>query len=439
MKNIVILIMLINFAFAKVIGGKQIITIDHGVLLKIPVAINPVIGSDINYCQYINQIIRQDLSNCGLINCLAEKSYTQRLISLSETPQYSVWKSIGAHFLSVTSLVRADNKFRADLKTYDVIIGQICDHYIISSSITGIRSLGHAIADKIYFRVTGDKGYFNNKIVFVKELPNYRKRICMMDIDGYNEIPLVSGTRIYLSPRLSPDGKTLVYFSYKRGYSRYRGAGKDLKGEVFIMNIKEGKVRPLELPGNSYMSYAPRFSPDGDSLVFSLAESSGGSSIFRYDINTGNLQRLTRSVARSIDTSPCYSPDGKNIVFNSDRSSTQQIYIMNADGGNLRRISFGAGRYATPVWSPRGDFIAFARITEGEFYIGLMRADGSGERMIARGFMVENPAWVKNGRVLLYTKLDRRGGRYSINLVDVTGNYNRIVKKDASDPDISSI
>ena len=75
---------------------------------------------------------------------------------------------------------------------------------------------------------------------------------------------------------------------------------------------------------------------------------------------------------------------------------------MDADGGNVRRISFGDGRYATPVWSPRGDLIAFTKMKSGTFYIGVMNTDGSGERLLTQGFLVEGPTWAPNGRVLMF-------------------------------------
>ena len=75
---------------------------------------------------------------------------------------------------------------------------------------------------------------------------------------------------------------------------------------------------------------------------------------------------------------------------------------MSADGGDARRISFGAGKYGTPVWSPRGDLIAFTKIEGGSFYIGVMRPDGSGERLLTQDFLVEGPTWAPNGRVLMY-------------------------------------
>src|SRR3546814_13900332 len=84
---------------------------------------------------------------------------------------------------------------------------------------------------------------------------------------------------------------------------------------------------------------------------------------------------------------------------------------MNRDGSNVRRISRGQGYYYTPVWSPRGDLIAFTRQHAGEFYIGVMRPDGSGERMLVRDYNVEAPTWAPNGRVLSYFRTSRADPR----------------------------
>ena len=114
---------------------------------------------------------------------------------------------------------------------------------------------------------------------------------------------------------------------------------------------------------------------------------------------------------------------------------------MSADGGAAQRISFGSGKYATPVWSPRGDLIAFTKIEGGTFFIGVMHPDGSGERLLTQDFLVEGPTWAPNGRVLMYfrqspTDKSGRGGASRLFSIDLTGSNQREVQTsgDASDP-----
>ena len=151
------------------------------------------------------------------------------------------------------------------------------------------------------------------------------------------------------------------------------------------------------------------------------------------------MKRLTSHPG--IDTSASFSPDGKNLVFNSDRGGSQQLYVMTVDGKNVRRISFGNGRYATPVWSPRGDLIAFTKIGDGKFRIGVMKPDGSGERLLTNSYQDEGPTWSPNGRVLMYFRQERyeddgSGGETSLWSVDLTGYNERrmMTPNDASDP-----
>jgi len=162
------------------------------------------------------------------------------------------------------------------------------------------------------------------------------------------------------------------------------------------------------------------------------------------DLENRIVERITNHP--SIDTSPSYSPDGKYITFNSDRSKYQQIYVMKSNGKDVKRISFGNGLYGTPVWSPRGDLIAFTKLHKGKFYIGVMRTDGSGERLLTENFYQEAPSWSPNGRVLIFyreTKTNSKGEGFSAKLwsIDLTGYNEKMVdtKTDASDPSWSSL
>src|SRR3546814_13778649 len=112
------------------------------------------------------------------------------------------------------------------------------------------------------------------------------------------------------------------------------------------------------------------------------------------------IRRPPRS--QRTDTHFPYTTLFRSSTFESDRGGTQQIDVMSADGSGVQRISFGDGRYASPVWSPRGDLIAFTKLLSGRFYIGVMRPDGPGERILAEAFHVEGPTWAPNGRVIMY-------------------------------------
>jgi TolB protein len=209
-----------------------------------------------------------------------------------------------------------------------------------------------------------------------------------------------------------------------------------VRPRVYLYNIDTGQREVVgDFPG---MTFAPRFSPDGNRVVMSMSQS-GHTDVYTLDLRTRQQGRVTQHP--SINTSPSYSPDARQIVFNSDRGGTQQLYTMTAGGDNVQRISFGTGRYSTPVWSPRGDLIAFTKQTEGEFYIGVMRPNGQDERLLTRAFLVEGPTWAPNGRVVMYfrqgpTDARGQGGSARLFSIALTGYNEReiLTPADGSDP-----
>jgi TolB protein len=249
-----------------------------------------------------------------------------------------------------------------------------------------------------------------------------------MDQDSENNRFLTDGSWLVLTPRFHPTRDEIAFMSYASNRPR-----------VYLFDLGSGRQSVLgDFEG---MTFAPRFSPDGGSVIMSVTRG-GGSDIVTVDLASRASRRLTNSGA--IDVSPCYSPDGSQIVFNSDRGGDQQLYVMGAGGGGAKRISFGSGRYATPVWSPRGDLIAYTRFggESGNFSIGVMHPDGSGERILSESFSVEGPTFAPNGRVLMFWRQtaarDSRGAGFSSHLVsiDITGFNERAVPTptDASDP-----
>jgi TolB protein len=398
------------------------VDVTQGHIQPMPIAIPDFLGGPRG--GQIAGVVRADLERSGLFRPLDQKSYLEQIRDINTPPQFNNWRVINAQAL-VTGQATAqpDGRLRADFRLWDVYGEQQMLGLSFSTTPENWRRIAHMISDKIYERITGEKGYFDTRIVFIAESgpPAKRvKRLAVMDEDGANPIFLTNGSYLVLTPRFNPTAQMIAYMSY---------AGR--KPRVYLFDLESGRQ---EMLGNfPNMTFSPRFSPDGNKVAMTL-EKGGNSDIYTMDLRTHSVTRLTSDPA--IDTAASYSPDGTRIAFESDRGGSQQIYVMNADGSNTHRISFGGGKNGTPVWSPRGDLIAFTKQQGGHFNIGVMHTDGSGERIITDGWEDEGPTWAPNGRVLMFTRSERGGRGSQIWSVDVTGRNERRVASPglASDP-----
>jgi TolB protein len=401
------------------------INVNKGNVEPLPIAITDFQSNDQLGAQ-ISQIVTADLKRSGLFAPIDKGAFIEKISNPDATPRFDDWKVINAQALVTGSVGReADGRIRAQYRLWDTFAGQQMSGEQFFSNNANTRRVAHIIADAIYERITGEKGYFDTRVVFVDESGpknSRKKRLAIMDQDGANVRYLSDGRSIVLTPRFSPNRQEITYMSYESGQPK-----------VYLLQIETGQ---RELVGNfPGMTFAPRFSPDGQKVVMSLLRDDGNSNIYAMDLRSRSTTRLTDSTA--IDTSPSYSPDGSQIVFTSDRgggSGRSQIYVMGADGSNPQRISFGDGVYSTPVWSPRGDLIAFTKQSGGQFQIGVMRPDGKGERILSAGFQQEGPTWAPNGRVLMFFR-DGNGGPKLVS-VDLTGRNEQPIPTAnfASDP-----
>ena len=431
MKLIISAITISFLYISQLYADGLVVDITEGQVAPLPIAINSFVDGDTisEIGENIVRVITNDLVSSGLFEAIDSKAFIEKPKSPKVRPNFINWDPLGVKALVTGSAIINNNGIaEVEFRLWDVVTEQDITGLKLSVDSKYWRRIAHIAADEIYKRLTGEDGYFDTRIVYISEsgpLNARIKRLAIMDQDGHNHQFLSDGSYLVLTPRFSPTSQEVAYLAYYKNEPR-----------VYILNLETNRQELLgTFPG---MTFAPRFSPDGQSIIMSLAEQ-GLTDIFLMNLQNQEVKQLTNSP--SIDTSPTFSPDGQRIVFNSDRGGTQQLYIMNSNGGKAKRISFGKGRYATPVWSPRGDLIAFTKISKGEFFIGVMRPDGSGERLIAKGYLVEAPTWAPNGRVLMYFKQDRMGndgqsGKVRLFRVDITG-YNEkeiITPSDASDP-----
>ena len=440
----ILLIIFIVISPSKLLALIEV-DITRGNLNPLPLAVSPLsidenskknfekilkkrdIGSEISL------IVENNLKTSGLFNPLNKDAFLQAPDIANLKPRFEDWSLIKAQALITGKVNFIDKKLRVEFRLWDVLAGKEILALAFTTVPTNWRRVGHIITDKVYERLTGEKGYFDTRIIYVAEEGPKTKRIkklAIMDQDGANNKFLTLGNELVLTPRFNPTSQMVTYLSYFRNLPR-----------VYLLDIETGMQEVVgDFPG---MTFAPRFSPNGKKIIMSFAKD-GNSDIYTMDLENRIVEKITNHP--SIDTSPSYSPDGKYICFNSDRSGYQQIYVMKNDGSSVKRISFGTGLYGTPVWSPRGDLIAFTKLHKGKFYIGVMRTDGSGERLLTENFYQDAPSWSPNGRVLIFyreTKTNDKGEGFSAKLwsIDLTGYNERLVNtpSDASDPSWSSL
>lgn len=441
-ERLILVLCLCLASFFSAAHGQIKIRVTEGTFEPLRAAIPQFIGETAEekaLAKKISDVIEADLVSSGLFKSLDKKSFIQQDLDINVQPFYADWRVIDADALIIGEVeILPDGKFGLFMYLYDVYGENYVqmggkDFFSQKISQNSWRRMAHIAADSVYTALTGEEGYFDTRIVYIAESgpkSHRKKRLALMDQDGSNPIFLTSGNDTVLTPRFSPTRQIITYMSYEGGRPR-----------VFLYDIETGRREVLgNFPG---MTFAPRFTTDGNGVIMSLAKN-GNSDIYLMDLRNRSLNRLTSSSA--IDTSPSMAPDGKRIVFNSDRGGSPQLYVTNANGNSMRcpqsgtqkacRISFGKGRYSTPVWSPRGDLIAFTKQRGGKFYIGVMKPDGTGERLLTEAYLDEGPTWSPNGRVIMFFRETRPGASPALWSVDLTGRNLKKVRTstDASDP-----
>ena len=381
-------------------------------------------GSTAALGRSVSQVIAADLRNNGLFKPSGPDGLPQPSYPQINTPDFPVWSARSAEML-VQGYVRAgaDGQITVGCYLYDVALKQQLAKagWVVPPS--DWRRAAHKCADMVYSRLSGESPFFDSRIAYIAETgPKNRrmKRLAIMDSDGANHRYLTSGQATALTPRYSPDYKSILYLSYLNGNPR-----------IYVYDLATDTQRLITQSSNP--TFAPRWSPDGKWILYSMAVA-GNTDIYRIPVaGGGTSQKLTDSPG--IDVGGSYSPDGSKIVFESDRSGSQQIYVMNADGSNQRRISFFGGRAATPEWSPRGDQIAFTHIV-GNLRVAVVNPDGGGLRYLTDSWQDEAPTWAPNGRIIQFFRTEKNSGKASLWQVDLTGRNERRLPTpvDASDP-----
>lgn len=261
--------------------------------------------------------------------------------------------------------------------------------------------------DRAVERMLGIPGFFRSQIAFVSERTGHPE-IYTSDMLFSDSRQLTSDRSEALSPDFHPDGHTLLYTSY-------HGTGFP---DIYRIDLRSGR-RSVFAAFRGTNSGA-RFSPDGNSVAMVLS-ASGNAEIFISDANGGNLRRITRTP--SLESGPSWSADGRRLLLTSDQMGRPQIYTTDTGGRVLSRVRTDISRNCSePTWNPRdANQIAFTAAMGREFEVAVFDFNEGRSRVISNGpGDAVHPRWLRDGRHLIYTERTARSARLMI-LDTVTG------------------
>lgn len=335
--------------------------------------------------------------------------------SLSDSLDCGTWRQIGADAL----LQGVASGGSIEVRAWDVAR---CRAVLSRSYRTGAESLRTArrIADDVVEAFTGKRGVASTEITFVSTRTG-NSEIFVMDADGSSQRAATKNKSINEFPSWSPDGNAIVFMSYV-----YRRSPK------LFRIVRGGGQQPGRLLQNldpTRAVYRGVYAPSGNRLA-AVISVDGAPEIFTVDTDGSNLRRLTNH--KAIDVSPTWSPDGSRIAFVSDRTGAPQVYVMNADGSGQRRITFEGSYNTAPAWSPDGRWIAYETRVGGQHDIWLIDPDGKNPTaLITHPRTDENPTWAPDSRKLAFHSTRR--GKPDVYVVDLDGQNPRRITSSAGE------
>jgi TolB protein len=373
------------------------------------------------------EVISSDLDLSGYFVSMDKAAFIDEDGS-SLTPegiQFKNWTVIGAELLLKAGYTCiGTSNIEVEIRLYDTVLGKEVLGKKFLGKLDSTRTLMHRIANEIISAITGTKGMFLSRLVFVNNMTG-NKEIYMCDFDGQNVEKLTSYNSISLLPRWSPQGDRIVFNSYKDGAPM-----------VYLMDVASRSAHVISGKDGSNIGGAS-WLPNSDTLALTLRKS-GNPDIFTIDSEGRILEQLTSHW--TIETSPSFSPDGTRMAFVSNRSGNPQIYVKDLNTGEEERITFDLKYCTSPVWS-KTNKIAFSVMEDGNINIYAINPDGSNMRRLteANGNN-EDPCWSPDGRYLVFSS-NRDGGGYHLYIMNANGqNQRRItfLKGEDTAPDWSS-
>jgi TolB protein len=369
------------------------IEITGGGANQIPIAVLPFVGESA-LPESITAIVEQDLSRSGRFRSLFVGGVSPLPTEMSQV-NFADWRSRLADAMVIGETLRLPgNRFEVRFRLLDVVKQSQIGGIAFTLTAAQTRLTAHKMADFIYEKLTGERGVFSTRIAYVvKQGTRFELRVA--DADGHGAQAILISPEPIVSPAWSPDGTRMAYVSFQN------------KKPILFVQSLTARQQPAPVANYKGSNSAPAWSPDGRHLAAVLTKD-GSSQIYLMNADGSGLRRI--SFSGVIDTEPFFTPNGQSIYFTSDRGGSPQIYRMPSGGGEAMRVTFEGDYNVSPRVSPDGRFLAYISRISGRFQLMIMDIETKQVQALTDGPTDESPSFAPNGRMILYaTDVGSRG------------------------------
>ena len=367
------------------------------------------------------EIVSNDLRNSGMFAPFDRRNMLSTPTQASEIFPRD-WRILGVDYVVAgqVSMDPASEQYRLQFSLYNVLREEVMMTRTVTGTRSQLRDMSHHLSDLVFEEITGIKGAFNTKLLYVAaerfSVDNTRYTLQRSDYDGARAVTLLQSREPILTPSYAPDGQRIAYVSFESG-----------RPEIFVHYIQTG--RRERITSFEGLNGAPSWSPDGQRLAFVLSRD-GNPEIYVMELASKQLRRLTNHFA--IDTEPDWM-DNNTIVFTSDCGGRPQIYKQNINTGATERLTFVGTYNANAKLSVDGRTMVMVHRQEGNrnFQIAIQDLERGNLRVLTETSLDESPTVSPNGVMLIYAT--RQQGRGVLMLVSTNGRARSVIPTQFTD------
>ena len=380
------------------------IEITQGVDNPVPIAVVPFEWTGFGeLSENIPAVITDNLRNSGEFAPIDPRNMLSTPHEQSEV-YYRDWRFLGADYLLVGKITRSSNSslYQVQYELFDVVREQRLIGEVINGTEEQLRDIAHQISDVVFEQVTGVRGAFATKILYVTsqfvspEETHYQLNLA--DADGGRAQVLLESRSPIMSPSWAPDGERIAYVSFETSRPR-----------IYIQDLYTGERE--QITDYEGINGSPVWSPDGSRMAMVLSKD-GNPEIYVMDLSTGELTRVTNHF--SIDTEPSWMPNGESLIFTSERggSGRPQIYQVRLSDGFVERLTFEGSYNARGRMLPDGNNLVLVHRydTNDSYQIAIQNLERGTIRTLTETSLDESPSVAPNASMVIYaTKSGDRG------------------------------